>query len=599
VLALKLIWRTSRWLTLACLALVVVAGLLPVGYMVATGIVVGAVPEAVRGGLDSPEGRRLLMSLGLLAAIYVTESGVSSIRTAVTASLGSRFVLNLRGEVFDATLGPSGIAHLEDPSTADELRITGGGDARWYAEQLVQNLTMVCTQKLTGIGSAVIVFAFAWWAPLVLAVPIALSYRWINREIDTFINIYVGSTPEMRRGDYLRDLGVRPEAAKELRVFGLARWLVDWYGATWREAMRPQWKARRGHAAPLVHMTVAELIAGAVIFAVLCRAAFTGDISIGELAAFVAALQGMHMLGAEGDNEMSTLRGIKTIGRLIKLQALTAGPSSELHGTRPIDRSGTVRFEDVSFSYPTTTAPVLDGLSLEIPHGRSLAIVGLNGAGKTTLTKLLARLYDPDGGRISVDGVDMRELDPDSWRRRIGVIFQDFIRFEFSARANIGFGAVDLQADTAVLDRVATKAGATSIIGRLPDGWETVLSRGYENGTELSGGEWQRIALGRALMALEGGADILVLDEPTANLDVRAEAELFDRFLDLTAGATTILISHRFSTVRHADRIAVVEHGRVIELGTHDSLLADGGRYAHLFRLQAERFAEPRETTGA
>lgn len=599
MLALKLIWRTSRLLTLACVVLVLIAGSLPVAYMVTTGIVVGAVPTAVREGLRSPAGGHLLLALGVLAAIYVTESAMSSIRVAITASLGSRYVLNLRGEVFDATLGPAGIGHLEDAATADELRITAGADARWYAEQLVQNLANVFTMKITGIGSAAIVFAFEWWAPLVLVVPALLSFRWINREIDTFLNLYIGSTPEMRRSDYLRDLGVRPDAAKELRVFGLARWLVDWYGASWREAMRPQWKARRGHAAPLVHMTIAQLIAGAVTIGILCRAAFIGEISIGELATYVAALQGMRALGAEGDNEMAMLRGIKTVGRLIKLKALTAGPSSDLEGARQIVRSGTVRFDDVSFTYPGTTTPVLDGLSLEIPKGRSLAIVGLNGAGKTTLTKLLARLYDVDHGRITVDGIDIRDLDPGSWRRRIGVIFQDFIRFELPARANVGFGAVELTSETDVLDRVAAKAGATSVIERLPDGWDTVLSRGYENGTELSGGEWQRIALGRALMALEGGADILVLDEPTANLDVRAEADIFDRFLDLTAGATTILISHRFSTVRNADRIVVIEHGRVIELGTHESLVAENGRYAHLFRLQAERFAESLEGDGA
>jgi ATP-binding cassette subfamily B protein len=210
--------------------------------------------------------------------------------------------------------------------------------------------------------------------------------------------------------------------------------------------------------------------------------------------------------------------------------------------------------------------------------------------------KLLVRLYDPDAGRITVDGADIRGFDPARWRRRIGVIFQDFIRFELPARANVGYGAVELQSRDDVLDRVAAKAGATKIVSKLPSGWDTILSRGYEGGTELSGGEWQRIALARALIALEGGAEILVLDEPTANLDVRAEAELFDRFLEITQGATTILISHRFSTVRHADRIVVVEHGRVVEQGSHDELLERDGRYAQLFRLQAERFADAAES---
>ena len=592
--SLKLAWRASPPLAILVTLLVVVSGLLPVAFVVGTGVVVGAIPAAVRDGLDSAAGRHLIATLVVLAAVYVAEAAASSIRQVATASLGSRFVRELRGDVLDATLGPAGIAHLEDPAVADELRMSGGQDTRWYAERIVQNLAMVVTSKITGLGSAAVLFTFAWWAPLALLPAIALMYRWIMREIKTFIDSLQGATPEMRRSDYLRDLAVRPEAAKELRVFGLADWLVRLYGTTWLAGMRPQWRARRGHAAPLGHYALAELIGSGLVFGLLCRAAYTGDISIGELAVFAGAVQGTYGLGPSGDNETACFRGFKLVSRLVALRSSTRTPAADLQGTDE-PRSGTVRFEDVRFAYAGSHAPVIDGLTLEIPPGRSLAIVGLNGAGKTTLMKLLVRLYDPDAGRITVDGVDIRGFAPTKWRRRIGVIFQDFVRFELPARANVGFGAVERMADDEVLDRVAAKAGATSIVAKLPSGWDTVLSRGYEDGTELSGGEWQRIALARALMALEGGADILVLDEPTANLDVRAEADLFDRFLEITQGATTILISHRFSTVRHADRIVVVEHGRVVEQGTHDELLAHDGRYAHLFRLQAERFAQAHE----
>jgi ABC-type multidrug transport system fused ATPase/permease subunit len=224
---------------------------------------------------------------------------------------------------------------------------------------------------------------------------------------------------------------------------------------------------------------------------------------------------------------------------------------------------------------------VLDGFDLTIPAGSSLAIVGQNGAGKTTLAKLLCRLYDPQGGAVEVDGVDLRDLDLDGWRRRVTAVFQDFIRFELPLRDNVApAGAPDDAIRTAL-----ELAGATNLAGL-----DTVLARGYDDGTDLSGGQWQRVALARALCAVRLGAGVVLLDEPTAQLDVRGEAEIFDRILAATRHCTTVLISHRFSTVRHADRICVLEHGRVVELGTHDELMAIGGRYRTMFDLQAQRF---------
>jgi ABC-type multidrug transport system fused ATPase/permease subunit len=243
----------------------------------------------------------------------------------------------------------------------------------------------------------------------------------------------------------------------------------------------------------------------------------------------------------------------------------------------------------VGFAYPTTGVNVLDGFDITIPAGSSLAIVGPNGAGKTTLAKLLCRLYDPQSGSIEVDGVDLRELDPESWRSRVTAVFQDFIRFELPLRDNVApRGAPD-----AVILAALEEAGA----GGLAD-LDTILARGYENGTDLSGGQWQRIALARALCAIKLGAGLVLLDEPTAQLDVRGEAEIFDRILSATRHSTTILISHRFSTVRHADRICVLEHGRVVELGTHAELIDLGGRYRTMFDLQAQRFSATEDEEG-
>jgi ATP-binding cassette subfamily B protein len=293
--------------------------------------------------------------------------------------------------------------------------------------------------------------------------------------------------------------------------------------------------------------------------------------------------------------DVQTQYGMLAHDSIRQIESSAAAGASRLRsGVRPardVPRSA-IRFEQVSFAYPGSDRQVLDGVDLEFPAGSSTAIVGLNGAGKTTLVKLLARLYEPTSGRIAVDGADLAEFDLRSWQRRLAVIYQDYIRYEFDAATNIGLGAPERMHDLDALKRACDWAGATEVIDRLPQGLHTVLSGRYQGGTDLSGGQWQRIALARALFATGAGASVLVLDEPTAQLDVRAEVAFFDRFLELTQGLTTVVISHRFSTVRRAQRIVVLEHGRIAEQGSHEELLALGGRYAELFELQARRFAD-------
>jgi ABC-type multidrug transport system fused ATPase/permease subunit len=279
------------------------------------------------------------------------------------------------------------------------------------------------------------------------------------------------------------------------------------------------------------------------------------------------------------------------VAAVLRLEPSMRAAGALPRGSRPAQRmpAHEIRFRDVDFAYPSGGPRVLDGFDVTIPAGSSLAIVGPNGAGKTTLAKLLCRLYDPQAGAIEVDGIDLRELDLDSWRARVTAVFQDFIRFELPLRDNVAPRGAPEEVVRAALER----AGAAGLAAL-----DTVLARGYPNSTELSGGQWQRVALARALCAIELGAGLVLLDEPTAQLDVRGEAEIFDRILAATRGVTTILISHRFSTVRHADRICVLEHGRVVELGTHAELMVLGGRYHTMFELQAQRFNATEDEEG-
>jgi ATP-binding cassette subfamily B protein len=317
-----------------------------------------------------------------------------------------------------------------------------------------------------------------------------------------------------------------------------------------------------------------------------------GRMSIGHAVVLAQAVLGAAVLGQYKEGHWLLSECAHAVERIEELEEEATGTAGAAPGARAADglpREG-IRFEDVRFTYPGATQPVFEGLDLEIEAGRSLAIVGENGAGKTTLVKLLCRLYDPDSGKVTVDGTDVRELDADAWHHRIAAVFQDYVQFELSAYDNVAFGALRNRGDCDAVTEAAELAGATQLVDRLPDGWSTPLSRQFSDGSQLSGGEWQRLALARALFAIRSGAGVLILDEPTAALDVRGEAEVYERFLELTRGATTIVISHRFSTVRRADRIVVVERGRVIEDGTHDQLLAASGRYAEMYWLQAKRF---------
>ena len=413
--------------------------------------------------------------------------------------------------------------------------------------------------------------------------------RWQGSSLQLHLDARQGGIEETRRAAYYRNLTLDGLAAKELRVFDLGAFIVDRLVGHSMRALDEIWR-RRTRVTWLMVATVAAVIGSeGIVYVALGWSALRGVLGLAGLAMSLQAVQSV-LSWATVEAEFEYREAATALEATTRLPD-TIGPVSHISGARPAGGMphGEIRFEGVAFRYPGGAADVFSGLDLTIPAGRSTAIVGSNGAGKTTLIKLIARLYDPTGGRVTVDGQDLSALEPGAWRRRLAVVFQDFTEYEMSVRDNVAFGALEVASVPGALEKAAQGAGASELIDSLPARWETILSRAYTGGTDLSGGQWQRIALARALLATRRGG-LLILDEPTASLDVRAEAEIFDRFLELTEGLTTILISHRFSSVRHAAHIVVIEQGVVVEQGSHQDLMGSRGRYAAMFAMQADRF---------
>ncbi len=597
------VWATVRLLPgasaplAAAVALgVVTAAALPALLALATGALVDSVEAAVGTGLQSfLTERRLVVPVATVAGLFVAARVAGPVVRVVADALGRRLDSQLQAQVMAATSAPAGIAHLEDPEVLDQVAVAQGvGTSRVTVREATVGLASVATGRLASVGSAAVLAGFRWWLALVLLVVHTGMHVLLTANLANTVAALRGHARRFRRTSYFRDLGLSPAAGKELRIFGLGSWVGERFDADWRSAMAQFWvDRRRGRWLGPAYSVVLLVVQGGA-FALLGRSAVRGEISLGELTAYAIAVGGVAAVPI-GIDDLNIGYGTASVPAVLALPQVVATSGAGLDGERPAEGLPTkgIRFEGVSFRYPGGRGDVFYDLDLDIPAGRSLAVVGNNGAGKTSLVKLLCRLYDPTSGRILVDGTDLAELDPRAWQRRVAAIFQDFIHYDLPVADNIGFGAIERGHDPEVLAQAAGRAGATGIVDALPWGWETVLSRRYRSGVDLSGGQWQRVAMARALAAVEAGAGVLVLDEPTAALDVRAEAAFYDRFLQLTRGITTVVISHRFSTVRRADRIVVMENGRISEAGDHHGLLASGGRYAHMFRLQAARFADP------
>ena len=588
------------WRTPLAGVLLLLCSALPALEMVALGVLVSSLPATIHAGFSSAAGQKTVQALAFWGALMVLLQIIPRIRTAIVTAMGWRLDSALRQRTMAAVNRPWGIAHLEDPKVAALISQTGGIGVTGYTPgtALNQLINMRFATTLSALISGALLIGYHWWAPVLMIVTMWAFAFVRQRTFTRMAGAVVGQTPGVMRAEYFRNLALSPGSAKDVRLLGIGDWIIGRLRAEWQSGLAERQKAE-GQAFPLTlaGSVLVTLVSG-LIFALLARDAATGVIGLGALVVYLRAASSLGALGQSGAADSIIAHGSAAVPAILELERRTQPPSkvrrSPTCRSRPPARE--IRFEKVSFTYAGAAQPVLKNLDLTIPAGTSMALVGLNGAGKTTLVKLLARLYDPTSGAVRVDGIDLREADPKDWQRRIAAIFQDFLKYGLPARDNIGFGGLAMAGDQAALERAAAKAGVLDRIQVLPAGWDTPLSRHFTGGADLSGGEWQRIGLARALFAVEAGASVLILDEPTANLDVRAEAELYDRFLDMTKGLTTLLISHRFSTVRRADRICVLEDGRALEIGSHDELMAKGGRYAEMFTLQSQRFVD---TAGA
>jgi len=587
-----MLWHVAPGLSVVAAALAILRSLSVIVAMISSGRLVGAL-SATR-----VDPARAWCWLAACSISFVSGAVFGAISRGVEELISARYLSGYQDLLLDTAVTPNTVERLQSDVGATALDQAANALRHWLFLRGVGGIWGMIANSVVGVGALIIVAGWRWWVGLPLLIGWLLmsraSARW--RSI-VFDDTEQRAVPLRHRADYLSRLLVGRSSAKEVRLFGLADWLLASYRDLSRTAMIMV-AGRRGDGARRMAPPMLVLaILHAIAFAVLITDTVHDRISAAGLTILVQALLGMSALGRQDDDETSTGRTAVELSRLVAFRR-TLGlpfPVQPAGQPMPVRRSGAARIEirGLKFGYPGG-APVLDGVDLVVEPGECVAIVGLNGAGKSTLLSLLCGLWQPDAGSITIDGRDP-VADP-SVRQRIAPIFQSFLRLPMSAAENITAGNA-WRTGTA-WHQAAAIAGADQVIAELPARAATVLSSQFTGGTELSGGQWQRIALARALAAIDAGAGILALDEPSAALDVRAEVALFESVLSHHARTTTLLITHRLSSVRHVDRIVVLGRpdqaggARVIENGAHDELIELNGRYAELFRLQASRFGQ-------
>jgi ATP-binding cassette subfamily B protein len=585
--AIELVWRTSRPLTVALAVLTLVAGLLPAGIAWVGARIVDAVLAAITAyaagstDLSTVLGWVLLEGL-LVATLAAAQRGLSTCQSLLRAQLGQRVNEMILEKALTLEL-----RHFEDSEFYDKL-------TRARREASTRPLSLVMrsfglVQNAIAIASfAVLLWQFSPWAVAVLFLAGLPAFIAEAKFSGDAFRLFRWRSPETRMQMYLETVLAREDHAKEVKLFELGPLLLDRYRQIFRKVFKEDRALTIRRDTWGFFLGLISTAAFYAAYAWIAVSAVRGAITLGEMTMYVllfrqgqaavsaslAAIGGMY----EDNLYLSTLYEYLDTPVDAPLGSATRGP----------DPSDGVRFEQVRFTYPGAAEPAVEDVSFHLRPGESLALVGENGSGKTTLIKLLTRLYLPSSGRIMLEGLDLAEWDPGVLRRRVGVIFQDFARYQLKVGENIGVGDVQRFEDEALWREAAELSTAMPFVDELPQGFDTQLGKWFKDGRELSGGQWQKIALARAFM--RRGADILVLDEPTAAMDARAEAEVFERFRKLAVGRMVILISHRFSTVRMADQILVIQGGRILERGTHEELMQQHGHYANLFALQAKGY---------
>ena len=577
---MALVWQSSPFMTIALGSLTLIGALVPLGIL----YVGKRIVDAVVSSSPAATLRLVVTELVLVVAMALVQRGLALTRSL----LGARLGIDINVAILEKALGLE-LRWFEDPEFYDKLtkarREASSRPVALVTEsfQLVQNL-------ITLIGYGAFLSQFSGWAVtglLAATIPATLAEM---RYSKVAFRVRNWRSPESRRLLYLEYLLANDEHAKEMKLFGLGPLMLERYRAL-AEQFYAEDKQLAVKRATITH-ALSLLGTGAfyAAYASMALLAAAAKITIGNMTMYIGAFrQGQQSFQSvlagigniyEHNLYMSNLFEYLAIAEAAKVP-LTLPTANEVG-------NGEIRFEQVGFRYPDKDVWAVRGIDLTIKRGESLALVGENGAGKTTLIKLLTGLYTPTEGRILLDGRAIADWDKDALRRRFGVVFQDFNQYQLNVRENVGLGSVDHMHDEPRIERAVDQGGARELVKDLKGGLDAPLGRWFQDGTELSGGQWQKVALARAFMREE--ADILVLDEPTAALDAQAEHAVFTRFRTLAKGRTTIVISHRFPTVRMAQRIVVLEKGQVVESGSHDELVALGGRYAHMFALQAEGY---------
>ncbi len=580
----RMIWQTSRWMTIGNVALRLVKSVIPLAALYVGKEIIDEIVLLIQGtGGD----------IGYLWLMVGLEFGL----TVLSEILNRGIILldNLLGDLFANRTSVELMRHaakldlyqFEDATFYDKLerarRQTGGRTA--LMSQVLSQVQDIVTILSLGAG----LVAFNPWLILILVVAVIPSFIAESYFNQKTYSLTYSWTPERRELDYLRYIGASDQTAKEVKIFNLADFLANRFA----EVSHRYYLANRSlslkHAGWGTALSALGTLSYYGAYAFIIMQTISGTITIGTLTFLSGAFNRMQ----------SSLQGVLTRFSRIAEGALYLQDLFDFFEIEPtiISKPSSkpfpeklqqgFTFENVSFKYPNSERWAIRNLSFRLKAGEKMALVGENGAGKTTLVKLLARLYEPTEGRILIDGVDIRDYDLDTLRNNIGIIFQDYIKFQLKASENIAVGNIDKVAEMVAIEESAQKSLADTVIETLPNRYDQLLGRRFEEGTELSGGQWQKIALARAYMR---EAQLLILDEPTSALDARAEHEVFVRFAELIEGKTAVLISHRFSTVRMADRILFLENGQLLEFGSHEALLAQDGKYAELFKLQARGY---------